>query len=75
MQGNRESNVKTFPTYRICTKCREIGNSGRRLSLGLERALNGGNVGRRLSLRSGSGLNVGIQAKQGGDFPYDTDLN
>jgi len=28
MQGNRESKVKTFPTFRASTKCREIGKAG-----------------------------------------------
>ena len=33
MQGNREGRAKTFPTFLIYIKCREIGKARRRLSL------------------------------------------
>jgi len=36
--------VKTFPTFRLSTKCREIGKAGRRHSPRLEPALNVGNM-------------------------------
>jgi len=35
MEENRESRAKTFPTFRVSTKCREIGKAGRRLFLRL----------------------------------------
>jgi len=42
MQGNREGRAKTFPTFVVSTKCREIGKAGQRFSLRLEPALNVG---------------------------------
>jgi len=42
MKGSRESKAKTFPTFRIYTKCREIGKARQRLFQRLEPALNAG---------------------------------